>query len=255
MWPAIIAAVGALGSAAAARSANRDARLSAQNQVDQQTALQREFAQHGIQWRVEDARRAGLHPLYALSGAGATYSPQPISVMPDMSAATAIQNFGTLASRFADQYFNDEASEPYGPPAWAAGDGAAPYAVPDRNFVPEIDLPPIDFGVPPPYGLVSHTGRASSQIWDVPKIGKLILPAASDFSQALEGLDSVLAQGLYLYINQEQLGAVAARGFQNLLASTFGESRALAAAKVAAQFAQRALRGELVSDLVKEYGR
>lgn len=28
--------------------------------------LQREFAQHGVRWRVEDAKAAGLHPLYAL---------------------------------------------------------------------------------------------------------------------------------------------------------------------------------------------
>lgn len=36
---------------------------------------QKEFAQHGIQWRVEDAVRAGLHPLFALSGGGAAYAP------------------------------------------------------------------------------------------------------------------------------------------------------------------------------------
>lgn len=38
-------------------------------------ALQKEFAQHGIRWRVEDAKAAGLHPLYALGAAGASYSP------------------------------------------------------------------------------------------------------------------------------------------------------------------------------------
>lgn len=29
-------------------------------------AFQREFAQHGVRWRVEDAKAAGLHPLYAM---------------------------------------------------------------------------------------------------------------------------------------------------------------------------------------------
>lgn len=38
-------------------------------------AAQREFAQHGVRWRVDDARAAGLHPLFALSGGGASYSP------------------------------------------------------------------------------------------------------------------------------------------------------------------------------------
>lgn len=45
---------------------------------DEQT--QREFAQHGVRWRTEDAIAAGLHPLFALSGAGATFSPSPSAV-------------------------------------------------------------------------------------------------------------------------------------------------------------------------------
>lgn len=46
-----------------------------ERQQQRNAELQREFAQHGIQWKVEDAKRAGLHPLYALGGAGATFSP------------------------------------------------------------------------------------------------------------------------------------------------------------------------------------
>lgn len=46
----------------------------------QSDALQREFAQHGIRWRVEDAKAAGLHPVFALSGSGAAYSPSSVSV-------------------------------------------------------------------------------------------------------------------------------------------------------------------------------
>lgn len=38
-------------------------------------ALQKEFAQHGIRWKVEDAQAAGVHPLFALSGMPASYSP------------------------------------------------------------------------------------------------------------------------------------------------------------------------------------
>ena len=37
--------------------------------------LQREFAQNTVQWRVEDAKKAGLHPLYALGHTGASYNP------------------------------------------------------------------------------------------------------------------------------------------------------------------------------------
>lgn len=43
-------------------------------------ALQREFAQMGIRWKVDDAKAAGLHPLYALGGSGAAYAPAPALV-------------------------------------------------------------------------------------------------------------------------------------------------------------------------------
>lgn len=47
--------------------------------------LQREFAQMGIRWRVEDARRAGIHPLAAL-GAHVS-SPSPSFISSDSSTA------------------------------------------------------------------------------------------------------------------------------------------------------------------------
>lgn len=40
-----------------------------------QMRLQKEFAQNGIQWRVQDAKAAGIHPLYALGANTATYTP------------------------------------------------------------------------------------------------------------------------------------------------------------------------------------
>lgn len=36
---------------------------------------QREFAQHGVRWRVEDAKQAGLHPLYALGAQVPSFTP------------------------------------------------------------------------------------------------------------------------------------------------------------------------------------
>lgn len=46
----------------------------------QNIALQREFAQMGIRWKVEDAKAAGLHPLYAIGGSGAAFAPSPALV-------------------------------------------------------------------------------------------------------------------------------------------------------------------------------
>ena len=44
-----------------------------QQAMAQQAAYQREFARHGIKWRVLDAQEAGIHPLYALGAS--THSP------------------------------------------------------------------------------------------------------------------------------------------------------------------------------------
>lgn len=42
---------------------------------EREIELQREFAQNGVRWKVEDAQRAGIHPLAALGATGAQYSP------------------------------------------------------------------------------------------------------------------------------------------------------------------------------------
>lgn len=54
--------------------------------------FQREFAQHGISWRVADAKRAGLHPL-AVLGANVT-SAQPSYVGADPGAAVRERGIG-----------------------------------------------------------------------------------------------------------------------------------------------------------------
>lgn len=50
-------------------------RKMAQKQID----MQYDFAKNGISWRVADAKRAGLHPLYALGANTPTYTPMDIS--------------------------------------------------------------------------------------------------------------------------------------------------------------------------------
>ncbi len=47
-----------------------------QNKLAQrQEDLQREFAQNSIQWRVNDAKKAGIHPVAALGSQGISYNP------------------------------------------------------------------------------------------------------------------------------------------------------------------------------------
>lgn len=77
---------------------NRDAQ---QANAQQNIAAQREFAQNGVRWKVDDARAAGVHPLFALGAS--THSFSPVSVGSDTSnpmgdaIASAGQNIGRAA--------------------------------------------------------------------------------------------------------------------------------------------------------------
>lgn len=94
MWPLAVAAIGsslisanASRKAARAQSAGIDAQarhgieaaklnIAAQKEANAQNyAMQKEFAQHGIQWKAADARLAGLHPLAALGAQTTAASP------------------------------------------------------------------------------------------------------------------------------------------------------------------------------------
>lgn len=66
--PAAIGAAGAIGSALISADSNRSA-------SNRNADLQREFAQHGISWKVADAKRAGVHPLAALGAQTQSASP------------------------------------------------------------------------------------------------------------------------------------------------------------------------------------
>ena len=68
---------------------------SQQKMADQNIALQKEFAQSGIQWKVADARKAGIHPIYALGANTHSYSPVALGD----SLTPAIHNAGQDISR------------------------------------------------------------------------------------------------------------------------------------------------------------
>lgn len=57
--------------------------------------LQKEFAQNGVRWKVEDAARAGVHPLAALGATGASYSPVGLGENDTAASLSAAgQDFG-----------------------------------------------------------------------------------------------------------------------------------------------------------------
>ncbi|QXP44214.1 MAG: DNA pilot protein [Arizlama microvirus] len=88
MWPAIIAAGASLAGGLLSRK-------SANDSADQNVKMQREFAQKGIQWKVADAKKAGLHPLAALGAQTTSFS--PVSISDGMGAA--VSNMGQDISR------------------------------------------------------------------------------------------------------------------------------------------------------------
>ena len=80
VWPAVIGAAASLaGGYMQSRSARRAGDIS-REQAAANMQLQREFAQHGIRWKVEDAKEAGIHPLYALGASTHSFSPVGVNV-------------------------------------------------------------------------------------------------------------------------------------------------------------------------------
>lgn len=71
MFDAIAKVVGGILDAGGARSRQQ----SAENIAAQNMQLQKDFAQMGVRWRVEDAKEAGIHPLAALGAQLTSFSP------------------------------------------------------------------------------------------------------------------------------------------------------------------------------------
>lgn len=69
---------------------------------------QERFAQQGITWRVQDAKNAGLHPLFALGGGGASFSPS-FQAFTDSGRSSSFQDMGQSLGRAYDATQDEEA--------------------------------------------------------------------------------------------------------------------------------------------------
>lgn len=78
MLGALIGAGSSLIGGLLGRSDAKDAQKAAARARQQEYLQQKEFAKSGIQWRVKDAQKAGIHPLYAIGANTVSYSPQSI---------------------------------------------------------------------------------------------------------------------------------------------------------------------------------
>lgn len=65
--PLLAAAIPAIGSIVGG--------LMAESGKRKEMAAQKEFAQHGVRWKVEDARAAGIHPALAMGASTASFQP------------------------------------------------------------------------------------------------------------------------------------------------------------------------------------
>jgi len=87
MLGALISAGFGLAAANKQNKENKQARA-------QEYANQKEFAQSGIQWRAQDAKKAGIHPLYALGANTVSYAPQSVGGSDYSAMANAGQDIG-----------------------------------------------------------------------------------------------------------------------------------------------------------------
>lgn len=77
-------------------SENREAQ---ERQAELNRQMQKEFAQQGIRWKVEDAKAAGVHPLFALGASSHSYSPVSVGSTQMPSMASALGSMGQSVDR------------------------------------------------------------------------------------------------------------------------------------------------------------
>lgn len=74
-WGSVIGAAGGIASSLFGSSSQEKANKLNLQLAREQLAYQKELAHNQVQWRVEDAKKAGLHPLAALGVSPMSYSP------------------------------------------------------------------------------------------------------------------------------------------------------------------------------------
>lgn len=90
MFDAIAKVVGGVMDSLGARSRQQ----SAENIAQQNMNMQRDFAQMGVRWRVDDAKAAGIHPLAALGAQTQSFSPVQLGDTGSTNWSSALSGLG-----------------------------------------------------------------------------------------------------------------------------------------------------------------
>lgn len=76
------------------KSAQEEANATNAAMAAENIKLQKQFAQKGIQWKVADAQKAGIHPLYALGASTTSFSPVSVGAVPENALASSLSGMG-----------------------------------------------------------------------------------------------------------------------------------------------------------------
>lgn len=85
---------GLMGQSSASKAAEQQAAVAREN-----IEMQKTFAKKGIRWKVEDAKAAGIHPVYALGAPTTSFSPISMSSTADNSLGRGIAAAGSDIGR------------------------------------------------------------------------------------------------------------------------------------------------------------
>lgn len=99
MFDAILGAAGKLVGGLFDRNDNKRAVDAQERMAAQNIALQREFAQNGIQWKAQDARNAGIHPAFAMGANTTSFSPVSIGTAPSSNWSSTLGGMGADIGR------------------------------------------------------------------------------------------------------------------------------------------------------------
>lgn len=99
---------GSLISSFLGNSAADDQREAENQRFASNLAYQREFAQNGIQWKVNDARAAGIHPMAALGANTVSYSPMALGDIGSDLRKSSGQDLGRAVSAISTSDTKDK---------------------------------------------------------------------------------------------------------------------------------------------------
>ncbi len=205
------------------KSSSDKARKVAVAEAAAERKYQKEFAQKGIRWRVEDAQEAGIHPLYAMGANLPTYSPSPARIgSGDNSMGNALaqagQDIGRAVSATATKPERDLALEraalqnklleaqilkltregQTGPAFPSAGN--PPGGMPGQgNFPSSVDVYPRQITASSPSNVGRQAGAPPGISYVMGSDGKLRIYPSSDTKELME--DNLILEAKWAYQN------------------------------------------------------